>query len=123
MLLEKKLSLALIIELERSEDNHGLQSIRFVVFSHVVYLLFSLKTKDKIRTCILVKKDIYIFLVSNHSSSDETVAVFKRHGLLTLVLTSAYVYYDESNLSLSSERELINWWREKYYDEPNHTLT
>ena len=80
------------------------------------YILLFPKTKDKIRSCILVRKDIKLFLVSNHSSGDQTVAAFERHGLPTLILTSAYLPYDEVDPPSSAVRELIKWCSKKYYD-------
>lgn len=69
------------------------------VKDHAIFKLIKGQNKEK---------DIKHFLISNHGSGDQKVAAFERHGLPTLILTSAYLPYDESDSPSSAVIELIN---------------
>lgn len=60
-----------VIHRERSYS-HG-SNPWLVVNKTTTYILISPKIKDKIRTCILVKKDIKLILVSSRSLGDRDV--------------------------------------------------
>ena len=80
------------------------------------YVLLSPTQEGKIRSCILIRKDIKAFLIFNYSSCDLTVAALERGGLPTIILASAYLPYDEDEPPPLAVRTLVDWCRTRGHD-------
>lgn len=72
--------------------------------------------EGRIRSCILYRKSINLFLMSHYSNEDLTVAALERRGLPTLFLASMYLAYEEEDPPSQGVRTLVEVSMTKGHD-------
>lgn len=71
------------------------------------FMLLSPPGNGRLRSCILYRKGINMFLMSHYSNEDLTVAALERRGKPTLLLASMYLPYEEVDPPSQAVRTLV----------------
>ena len=71
------------------------------------YRLYVPQTEGKVRTCIIARNYIKLFLLTPYSSGDLTTVVCEHRHRRGLLLTSAYLPYDEAQPPPQPFRQLV----------------
>lgn len=66
------------------------------------------KSENKIRACILVKKDIKAFLLGNYSSGDLVAVACEKKGFRNLCVVSSYFPYEDMTIPSDRMRTLVD---------------
>lgn len=84
--------------------------------SNTQYTLFQSKNEGKVRSCILARKNLPIFLLSTYSNNDTTTVSCERSDGQPLIISSFYLPYEATDPVSQIMSELVNHCKQRNFN-------